>query len=415
MKILVSAFACRPNAGSEGGVGWRWATELARAHEVVVVTDVTRREDIERDLLLNPQPNIRFVFFRPAWLRSAPLNSSTAQLLYSAWQFALLPFARKLHAQHDFDFSLHITYSVFRHPSFLGFLGIPFVFGPLGGGEDAPLRLKKSIRGKEKLREIVRTCVNKLALFDPFLWLAYSKASVVLVATDQTRKALPLIARRRAICFPNLGVDPELVRFPSARVAGEPLRLLFVGHLFGLKGVHLAIRAFALALSQGASVEFTLLGEGGFGPKLRHISRRLGVELRIKWIASLPLQGVFELYAQHHCFLFPSLHDSGGSVVLEAQLHGLPVICLDLGGPPTLLANGAGIVVSTAAADEETVVERLAEAICQIAANDELRVSMGRAGAEFVSKNMSWRGRVEGMLDLLARQYPAMGCCDAVE
>lgn len=204
MKILVSAFACRPNAGSEGGVGWRWATELAREHEVVVVTDVTRREDIERELLINPRPNMRFVFFRPTWLQSAPLNSSTAQLLYSAWQFALLPFARKLHAEHDFDFSLHITYSVFRHPSFLGFLGIPFVFGPLGGGEDAPLRLKKSIRGKEKVREIVRTCVNKLALFDPFLWLAYAKANVVLVSTEQTRNALPLGARSRAICFPNL-------------------------------------------------------------------------------------------------------------------------------------------------------------------------------------------------------------------
>ena len=42
MKILLSAFACAPNTGSEPGVGWRWAIELAKQHEVVVVTDATR-------------------------------------------------------------------------------------------------------------------------------------------------------------------------------------------------------------------------------------------------------------------------------------------------------------------------------------------------------------------------------------
>ena len=49
MKILLSAFACKPYAGSEG-VGWRWDVELAKLHEVVVVTDVTRREAIEAEL-----------------------------------------------------------------------------------------------------------------------------------------------------------------------------------------------------------------------------------------------------------------------------------------------------------------------------------------------------------------------------
>ena len=39
-----------------------------------------------------------------------------------------------------------------------------------------------------------------------------------------------------------------------------------------------------------------------------------------------------ELFGSHDLFLFPSLHDSGGFVVLEALSHGLPVVCLDLGG-----------------------------------------------------------------------------------
>src|SRR5262249_17128782 len=47
----------------------------------------------------------------------------------------------------------------------------------------------------------------------------------------------------------------------------------------------------------------------------------------------MPPAELFELYDTHSLLLFPSLHDSGGFVVLEALSHGLPVVCLDLGGP----------------------------------------------------------------------------------
>ncbi len=29
MRVLLSAYACEPNRGSEAEVGWRWALELA--------------------------------------------------------------------------------------------------------------------------------------------------------------------------------------------------------------------------------------------------------------------------------------------------------------------------------------------------------------------------------------------------
>ena len=39
MRILLSAFACAPHSGSEPGVGWHWALELARlGHDVLVLT-----------------------------------------------------------------------------------------------------------------------------------------------------------------------------------------------------------------------------------------------------------------------------------------------------------------------------------------------------------------------------------------
>jgi glycosyltransferase involved in cell wall biosynthesis len=401
MHILLSAFACVPAAGSEGGGGWRWALELAVHHQVTVVTDVTRREAIEALLASEAHPNIRFVYFRPGWLRLVPLNFSTAQALYSAWQFALLPFAKRLHREGRFDLVIHISYGVFRNPSFLGQLGIPFIFGPLGGGEDAPLRLKRSITGNEKIRELLRSLINKLALFDPFLWLAYARATLILVRTEDTRNALPWPFRKRAVVYQEIGIDVPAHAEPPVRSTGEPLRVLYAGRLLGLKGVHFAIRAMAVLWRKGVACEFTLVGRGPYEAELRRLARKEGVEDRIRWVSHLPQPELFELYRHMHCLLFPSLHDSGGNVVLEAQAYGLPVICLDLGGPATLVTPDTAIVVSTRNQDEEGLVRGLVAAIEHLAGDEDRRTAMGRAAIAHVSATMKWETRVSGALSLL--------------
>ena len=37
-KVLLSAYACEPNKGSEPGVGWNWAKHLAEKYEIYVIT-----------------------------------------------------------------------------------------------------------------------------------------------------------------------------------------------------------------------------------------------------------------------------------------------------------------------------------------------------------------------------------------
>lgn len=401
MKILLSAFACAPAAGSEGGVGMRWALELAKDHEVTIVTDITRRELIEANHAFDQHPNLQFVFFRPNWLKPVPLNFSTAQLLYTAWQFALLPFARRLHREKRFDLAMHISYGVFRHPSFLGWLGIPFIFGPLGGGEDAPLRLKRSIKGNEKIRELVRTLINKLALFDPFLWAAYAKASRILVKTEDTRNALPWPFRKRAVVYQEIGIDVPKDCNPLLRRQDEPLRIIFAGRLLGWKGAHFAIRALAELWRKGVKCEFTLVGRGPYEAELRRFARAEGVEDRIKWISFLPQAELFNLYREMHCMIFPSLHDSSGNVVLEAQAYGLPVICLDLGGPPTLVTPETAIVVSTKNQSEEGVVRGLAAAVERLEGDELARITMGVSAIAHVVGTMRWEHRVRGALEML--------------
>lgn len=402
MKILLSAFAFAPNVGSEPGIGWRWAIELARNHKVTVVTDVTRRDAIEAFGELLPT-NLEICYFRPSWLRAVPLNSTTAQLLYTAWQFSLLGFARQLQREHRFDLAMHVTYGVFRHPSFLGFLGIPFIFGPLGGGEDAPIKLKRAIRGKEKVKEVVRAILNKIALIDPFLWFAFSKSTVILTKTADTRRVLPWPFRRRAIVYPEIGIDPVLGASPCQRGENEPLRILFAGRLLGWKGAHLAIRALMVARSRGVNAELTIVGRGPYEHELRRIATATMAGNAIQWLSHIPQVELFRLYGTMHCFLFPSLHDSSGNVVLEAQAYGLPVVCLDIGGPATLVTQETAVVVPTSRISETEVVDHLADAIQSLATNEERRLAMGKAAIAH-ALTMNWANRVAGALALVSAE-----------
>ena len=49
------------------------------------------------------------------------------------------------------------------------------------------------------------------------------------------------------------------------------------------------------------------------------------------WFASVPHENIQQEYGRNVAFVFPSLHDSGGMVVLESLAAGLPVICLEVG------------------------------------------------------------------------------------
>ena len=54
LKVLLSAYACEPNKGSEPGVGWNWLIEIAKLnHKVTVITRSNNKKSIIRNNLLD--------------------------------------------------------------------------------------------------------------------------------------------------------------------------------------------------------------------------------------------------------------------------------------------------------------------------------------------------------------------------
>ena len=93
MKILLSAYACEPNKGSEPEVGWKWATTLSGlGHEVYVVTRSNNKENIQNYLNKNHISNLIFIYFDyPKWFIKIVKGKSNqySYLYFLLWQIGI--------------------------------------------------------------------------------------------------------------------------------------------------------------------------------------------------------------------------------------------------------------------------------------------------------------------------------------
>lgn len=402
MRILLSAYACEPDKGSEPGMGWNWALEIARlGHEVHVLTRENNVAPIERGLA--EQDGLRLHvhgYDIPRWARWWKKGLRGVHLYYLLWQWGAYRRARKLHSDLHFDLAHHITFAVFRHPSFMGRLGIPFIFGPVGGGEYTPPGLLRGLPWRFRVVERLRSMANSAAFVDPLVRSTFRQAMLVFYKTPETLEQIPPAFHRACIRIQDIAVDKNALAETPAAV--EEPRFLFAGNLLYLKGIHLALHALAKVLQHIPDAELTIVGDGPDGAWLKEVARQLGVEQAVKWRGRLPRQQVIELYRSHMAFVFPSLHDSGGTVVMEALSQGVPVICLDLGGPGAILPASCGIKIAAHGRTEAQVVLALSEAMKQIARDGVLRRELA-ANALAEARQLTWESVVRHAYDEIER------------
>src|SRR5207302_2919126 len=129
VNVLISAYACRPDRGSEPGVGWNVVRQIARAHDVWVLTRAANRSSIESFLAREPLPRARFVYLDlPRWARFWKQGRRGLRLYYYLWQLMAYRAGRRLHRAVAFDVVHHVTLVSYWMPSFLALLPLPFVW-----------------------------------------------------------------------------------------------------------------------------------------------------------------------------------------------------------------------------------------------------------------------------------------------
>jgi glycosyltransferase involved in cell wall biosynthesis len=405
MKILMSAFACSPVRGSEEGVGWNWAVAAAeQGHEVTVLTQTCDQTDIVKALAVGDvPPGLTFDFLMPNWLarfRAATLKIGlrglSDHLTHLLWQFSAYNYVRKSYSEDEFEVIHHITYGGIRHPTLLGLIGTPLVLGPLGGGDRIPFSLRRRFGRLSWIRELVRDVHTWSLRFDPITLHACSKASVIYVKTAASRQVLPRRFRDKTAVRMEIGTHNVLPAVPGRERKDGVLRLMYAGRFLDLKGMRIGLKALAVARSRGVNARLALVGPGGPDEaNWRQLAKNYGIDDAVEWRGWLSNSELDQSYQDHDALLFPSLRDSSGNVVLESLARGLPVLCLDLGGPAELANDGCGRVVSVDEPTNEICADRLASAIEELAFSASLRRQLS-AGALKRARDYLWPDVVAG-------------------
>ncbi len=400
-KVLISAYACRPDQGSEPGVGWNVMREIVKQCQVWTLTRSDNRPTIEAELTKNPIPGLQVIYYDlPAWARWWYRGQQGVQLHYYLWQIGAYYQARNLHREVDFDLVHHVTYVKYWSPSFLSLLPVPFIWGPVGGGESAPKAFWQDFSLRGKAYEALRDGARWLGEKDPFVRLTAQRSAAIQSTTDDTAKRIYTlgITNNVQISSETALDSAEIARLAMRKLPDNPLvRFISMGRLLHWKGFHLGLRAFAQA-DLPDNAEYWVLGEGPEKTRLEALVADLGIENQVKFWNRLPREETLQKLGESIALVHPSLHDSGGWVCLESMAMGRPVLCLDLGGPAVQVTSETGFKVS--AHTPEQTVRDLAEAMTLLAKNPQLRLQMGQAGQKRIRENYSWQIKAQNFITL---------------
>ena len=396
-RVLISAYACNPYEGSEPQTGWAVANSLSLiGYEVVVLTRTNNREAIESSIANDRvewpggPPSFEYLDL-PQPIQRIKQRAGLLRTYYYLWQLKAFGRGRELTRESRFDATLHITFGSCWFPSSLALLRIPFVWGPVGGGETIPLAFVGSLGWRGIIYETGRAAAKLRGRMDPLVRLTARRSRFALGTTNETVAQLRRLGCRQADLLPRMSLSSR--ELAELRELGSPpdnpFRFLCIGRLLDWKGFHLALKAFAAAGIPDSRL--WIIGDGPAGTRLKQLAKRLGIEEQTHFLGALSRSDTLATLGAAHVLVHPSLHDSGSWVAAEAMAAGRPVICLNLGGPGVIVSDQAGYRVEPGSPRQ--AVRDIAAAMRELAADPNRRRAMGIAGQKRIEAQFNWEAR----------------------
>ena len=222
--------------------------------------------------------------------------------------------------------------------------------------------------------------------------IAVSQATATDLQTYYNTAAQKITVIHEATSWPQAAWADALVR---ARYALPASYALYVGTLQPRKNLVRLIHAYhQLTQQQTLTWDLVVAGAGGWeSAKLRQLIADLHLGDRIHCLGYVADEALSALYYGARFFCFPSLFEGFGLPVLEAQLHGVPVMTANNSALPEIAGDAALLV-------DPTDVDAIANAMLQLSQDEPLRQRLIAAGYENV-KRFSWEKAARETLAVL--------------
>lgn len=401
LNILVSCYACDPELGSEPGMGGNWVLQLARHHDLWVLTEANRFAPALTRYLDRHCPELKSAIHVIGIPRQRFGENIWQHFFYywtyRRWQKDALRVARELHSQIEFDLAHQLNMIGYREPGYLWQLGIPFVWGPIGGHAQMPWRFLFTLGLRGGLQCSLRNLLNWVQMRSSLrVKQAAQQAAVLLAATQEDQAAIRCLHGREALLLNEQGATPIASNDSRDLYYGQrPLRIVWCGVFVPRKALPIALEVTRL-VAQEVAVELHIVGTGPLEQSWKVSAERLGITSLCRWHGMLPRAKSLAIIRQSDLMLFTSLQEGTPAVVLEAIQSGVPVICHDMCGFGTIVTEMSGVKIPVKG--PERSCRAFADAIVRVAKNPSILRRLSE-GALKRANEIAWPNQTKVVLD----------------
>ena len=406
LKIFISAYACEPEKGSEPGIGWNVVNELAKYHEVHVLTRANNQDVIEEFYRKNPEkPQPVFHYYDvPKYLSFWKKKRRGYHLYYYLWQYGAYFKYRNFVNNSGFDIVQHLTFANFAMPSLFMLCKPVTVWGPIGS-IPIPQAVFKALPFKIRLKETLRKYfMSFLCRFEIMRFLTPRKADFIMesgVAPGES--VFPAAWQKKIIRHPQTGINTSEPEYgvTRQRVPDGKVRLLICSEFLHWKGVRFSAELFAKIARRCPETELYIYGSGPEKQQMEKIFLKNGVQERVVWKGFVAKRDMIQALFDADILLYPSYHHGLATVILQAMYAKLPIVTIAGDPVAQVVAEGAGIV-----ADGKTMPDILADLenkTLELVQSAELRRQYGENGRRLIAERYEWQVLVHQLSEHLQR------------
>lgn len=396
LKVLLGCYACDPNRGSEPGMGWNFAYNISKHHDVhAIVEEGEFKESLERFSRENPEAvrNITFHFVpRTHHERLRKIWPPSYYRFYRAWHKKAYQLAKELDKRENFDIVHQVNMAGYREPGYLWKLGKPFIWGPLGGLNNTAWCLLSELGVRDAFFYSLRNIINSWQKrFGYAARMVSQKAHTIFVSDPEGIRTVQHLWNRtpkmmREVGTPNITDEPEPVRHKI----DEPLKLCWVGIHEARKALPILLKALPLC---NHPMKLEVLGSGEKEKEWKQLATNLGLSSYINFHGFISHSAVSLVMKQCHVMCITSIHEGGTSTVtLEALQNGLPIVALNHCGYATVIDETCGIKLPVQS--QKKISAQLAAVLDELAEDEERRMRLARGAIER-GKIFTWDAKMQ--------------------
>lgn len=189
--------------------------------------------------------------------------------------------------------------------------------------------------------------------------------------------------------------DPRWLQ-TNYQVAPTDQVLLFVGRLAKEKNVIFLVESFYQVQQVIPNTKLVIVGGGPQEEELRQLCHKLGIANKVILTGVLVRQQIVHCYASADLFVFPSVTETQGLVIVEAKAAGLPVVAIRAFGAAEMVKDGEDGLLT------EHSQEQFVESIIRLLQDRELYEKMQRC-ARLNAAALSSAASAEKMLACYAQ------------